>query len=114
MKSDALEHTATGVGGTGSSSHLATACSEWLSKGNVQKLVVAVSGQHSNETLERWVFEVQTDHGALGPCGAVDKPEKEVMAEIQAIIRQITASVCGRTIPIPTMHVPSIFTHTSM
>ena len=34
---------------------------DWLSKGNVQKLVVVVCSQQSGETLERWVFDVQTD-----------------------------------------------------
>ena len=34
---------------------------EWLAAGNVQKLVVVIAGQDSGETLERWVFDVQTD-----------------------------------------------------
>lgn len=35
--------------------------SAWLTHGTVQKLVLVVSGQDSGETLERWVFDVQTD-----------------------------------------------------
>ena len=65
---------------------------EWLAAGNVQKLVVVIAGQDSGETLERWVFDVQTDK-SIGPDQAVEKPQKEITSEIQAIIRQITASV---------------------
>jgi len=65
---------------------------EWLGQGTVQKLVLVVAGQDSGETLERWVFDVETDK-SIGPDGKAEKPEKEIMSEIQAIIRQITASV---------------------
>merc|ERR1712048_556524 len=58
-----------------------------------QKLVLVISGQESQEPIERWVFDICTDTTVLGKNGKVDKPEKEIMAEIQAIIRQITASV---------------------
>merc|ERR1712194_981853 len=44
------------------------------------------------ETLERWVFDVHTDK-SVGPEGKVEKSQKEITSEIQAIIRQITASV---------------------
>lgn len=46
----------------------------------------------TGEALERWVFDVHTDQSAV-IGGSVNKSEKEVMGEIQAIIRQITASV---------------------
>lgn len=65
---------------------------EWLMVGSVQKLVVVITGVDTTETLERWVFDVQTDK-SIGPGQAVDKSEKEITSEIQAIIRQITASV---------------------
>tara|TARA_B110001452_G_scaffold235809_1_gene214774 strand:- start:1037 stop:1405 length:369 start_codon:yes stop_codon:yes gene_type:complete len=58
----------------------------------VQKLVVVVTGQQTQETLERWVFDVHTDK-SVGPEGKVEKSQKEITSEIQAIIRQITASV---------------------
>mmetsp|Transcript_45182 Transcript_45182/g.146826 ORF Transcript_45182/g.146826 Transcript_45182/m.146826 type:complete len:147 (+) Transcript_45182:22-462(+) len=69
-----------------------TQLSSWLSDGTVQKLVVVVSAIATGETLERWVFDVHTDTGA-GAEGGANKSEKEVMGEIQAIMRQITASV---------------------
>ena len=33
---------------------------EWLTHGTVQKLVLVVTSQESGETLERWVFKVET------------------------------------------------------
>ena len=73
----------------------------WLLRGDVQRLVVVVSGLDSAETLERWQFNV-TVEDPVGdgenrmPNGVGDakkKSVKEIHNEIQAIIRQITASV---------------------
>lgn len=69
-----------------------TQLSQWLAAGSVQKLVVVVTGQQTQETLERWVFDVHTDK-SVGPEGKVEKSQKEITSEIHAIIRQITASV---------------------
>lgn len=92
----------------------------WLTDGDVQRLVVVVSGIDSGETLERWQFNVCVEDGngvevtvAAGNDENVShnvskrssggekakggsrgsKTVKEVHDEIQAIIRQITASV---------------------
>ena len=44
--------------------------------------------------LERWNFDIETDkEGVHNPDKEFDKSEKDIMSEIQAIIRQITASV---------------------
>jgi len=64
---------------------------EWLMTGTVQKLVVVVTNTDTNITLERWVFDIITDLPQAGETK--EKPEKEIMGEIQAIIRQICASV---------------------
>ena len=95
---------------------------EWLLDGDVQRLVVVVTGVDSGETLERWQFNVAVDEkskdkekdkgkdGAMDvdtnendasvsvtnaseASGKVGKSVKEIHNEIQAIIRQITASV---------------------
>jgi mitotic spindle assembly checkpoint protein MAD2 len=68
---------------------------EWLTKGEIQKLVVVVTGVESGDTLERWAFNVETDRAvARGGTGAArEKPLKEIQSEIQAILRQVTASV---------------------
>lgn len=79
--------------------------------------MLVVASAATRETLERWTFEVETcvdvkaqraaeRRGAAGAGGGgggaataaaakplPDKPEREITAEIQAIIRQITASV---------------------
>ncbi len=118
----------------------------WLTEGDVQRLVVVVTGVDSGETLERWQFNVsveeekknkhatssadagadadadagamEVDSGAGAGAGAGgdendaavsnmnsgsktgkmgQKSIKEVHNEIQAIIRQITASVSIHT-----------------
>ncbi|CAB9530913.1 Mitotic spindle assembly checkpoint protein MAD2A [Seminavis robusta] len=74
---------------------------EWLLYGDVQRLVVVVSGADSGETLERWQFNVTIEDGAASgenknPNNSTvtsNKSVKEIHNEIQAIIRQITASV---------------------
>ena len=77
----------------------------WLLSGDVQRLVVVVSGVDSGETLERWQFNValeEDDGENAHPNKASSssssgkkssKSLKEIHEEIQAIIRQITASV---------------------
>jgi len=87
----------------------------WLLDGSVQKLVVVVTGIDSGETLERWQFHVDVDKENDDLPAAVDendvpnrqpqqsssstttkknkKTVKEIHDEIQAIIRQITASI---------------------
>ena len=88
----------------------------WLLEGDVQRLVVVVTGVDSGETLERWQFNVSVDdktgadekkagdenNGPVsneasstssGTAQKMGKSVKEIHNEIQAIIRQITASV---------------------
>lgn len=84
----------------------------WLLDGDVQRLVVVVSGIDSGETLERWQFNVSVEDkegNAMSSAGdensatrhntapvtkaKMGKSIKEIHNEIQAIIRQITASV---------------------
>jgi mitotic spindle assembly checkpoint protein MAD2 len=66
---------------------------EWLTKGEVQKLVVVITGVESREVLERWVFNIDTDKTALAPGVTRVKSHKDIQGEIQAIIRQVTACV---------------------
>ena len=93
----------------------------WLGEGDVQRLVVVVTGVDSGETLERWQFNVTVEdkEGNSGGSGGDEnigndenakqstenvpvqskgdgktgKSVKEIHGEIAAIIRQITASV---------------------
>ena len=88
----------------------------WMLLGNIQRLVVVVQGVDSMETLERWQFNVAvqddgkengenqspntapsidslTGKDATSKHSQNKKTLKEIHNEIQAIIRQITASV---------------------
>lgn len=74
---------------------------EWLLTGHVQRLVVVVKGVDTLETLERWQFNVCVDdsvkNGSENETPNLPAPTtksiKDIHTEIQAIIRQITASV---------------------
>lgn len=75
----------------------------WLLEGDVQRLVVVVTGLESGETLERWQFNVNVEEkksdensGARVNSNSNSKTKKslkEIHNEIQAIIKQVTASV---------------------
>jgi mitotic spindle assembly checkpoint protein MAD2 len=79
--------------------------SEWLLQSQVEKLVLVMTGTETGQTLERWVFNVETtiptstsNNDENSNTMNIDKihstkSEKEIMNEIQAVIRQITASV---------------------
>jgi len=69
-----------------------TQLSQWLINQEVQKLVLVVSSVDTKEVLERWVFDIQAESPPLNGK-PVEKPVKEIMSEIKALIRQITASV---------------------
>jgi mitotic spindle assembly checkpoint protein MAD2 len=81
-----------------------TQVTDWLLSGDIQRLVVVVKGIDTMETLERWQFNVTvednddtaTENQApnQGSKPVNDKKSlKQIHNEIQAIIRQITASV---------------------
>eukprot|EP01138_Halocafeteria_seosinensis_P002088 gb/GECG01002137.1/.p1 GENE.gb/GECG01002137.1/~~gb/GECG01002137.1/.p1 ORF type:complete len:210 (+),score=33.08 gb/GECG01002137.1/:1-630(+) len=74
-------------------SQVLTQISQWLMHGEIKKLVIVITGAESGEILERWVFNVDTDKSTAEGGKAREKSLKEVQGEIQAIIRQITASV---------------------
>jgi mitotic spindle assembly checkpoint protein MAD2 len=67
----------------------------WMTQGDVQRLVLVIEGIESSATLERWDFkieqEVEVASVEQGPRPT--KSKKKIQGEIQAIIRQITASV---------------------
>jgi len=65
---------------------------QWLMSSAVDKLVVVITSVDTGKVLERWQFDIETDK-TISTSTIREKPEKEIMNEIQAIIRQITASV---------------------
>ncbi|PGH14963.1 hypothetical protein AJ80_05726 [Polytolypa hystricis UAMH7299] len=89
---------------------------KWIVGGKISKLVVVITNKETGEHVERWQFDVQifnkssrsrsssrkpTDNenatpGEIPtstPPPPAEKSEKEIQEEIQAIFRQITASV---------------------
>jgi mitotic spindle assembly checkpoint protein MAD2 len=87
--------------------------SRWMLKGKVKTLVLVISSKDSGEHLERWQFDVQllSTSATAGAGSAVEagesvhveapapgvpekeKTEKEIQMEIQALFRNIHASV---------------------
>jgi mitotic spindle assembly checkpoint protein MAD2 len=75
--------------------HVLSQLANWLSTGEIRKLVLVVNGLQSGTVLERWAFDVQTTpEGPTGPAARVPpKSDETVRAEVQALMRQLTASV---------------------
>ncbi|KAL7419635.1 Mitotic spindle checkpoint component mad2 [Cryptotrichosporon argae] len=109
--------------------------SEWLLTASLTRLVLAIKSLETDETLERWQFDVRTEDqdgarqagpsssasaagpgsagtGAAGktpgapPVRRKDKTEKEVQGEIRDIMKQITSSVTF----LPILEEPCTFT----
>lgn len=74
-------------------SHLSLLSSDWLGTGTLQKAVLVISSTRTGESLERWAFDIRTDASAISARVAKEKSAGVISAEIQAIIRQITASI---------------------
>jgi mitotic spindle assembly checkpoint protein MAD2 len=92
--------TTTDVGLLGYLDQVMAQVNAWLTTGDIQRFVVVVSGVDSCETLERWQFNVSLDDEIDAENCLPNKQHliskksiKEIHGEIQAIIRQITASV---------------------
>lgn len=66
---------------------------EWLMHNDLQKLVLVVASVATKEVLERWTFDVQTDKNVETENKPPEKTDAQITMEIQAIIRQITASI---------------------
>ena len=65
----------------------------WAAQGTLQQLVMVIARVDTQEPLERWVFNVETDKSALNDGAPREKSKKELRSEIGAIMRQITSSV---------------------
>ena len=83
---------------------------EWLIEKKLEKLVLVISSVRTRETVERWVFDIETDSEigleeneenvkpVLGGKGEeknkkYEKSKEDITNEIAAIMRQIAASV---------------------
>lgn len=75
---------------------------DWLLSSTLTRLVLAIKSVETDETLERWQFDIHTEDGpttagampgAPKPTRRHNKTEKEVQGEIREIMKQITSSV---------------------
>lgn len=72
---------------------------KWLVSGKISKLVVAIVSKASGEVIELWQFDVsvlqqpESSATAASVASKAVKPLEQIQKEIQAIIRQITASI---------------------
>lgn len=65
----------------------------WAAEGKLQQLVMVIAKIDTQEPLERWVFNVETDKKAAAGGEEREKPREQLRGEIGAIMRQITSSV---------------------
>lgn len=61
---------------------------KWIYGGKLSKLVVVIINKDTIESVERWEFALDINDSGSGE----EKTKQEIQREIQAIIRQITAS----------------------
>ena len=69
--------------------------SDWMMAKCLQKLVLVISSVATKEVLERWVFDIETDNKITAESEGPEKPEKEIMSEIQAGL-SATPALIGR------------------
>ncbi|RKP28743.1 DNA-binding protein [Metschnikowia bicuspidata] len=64
---------------------------KWIYGGKLTKLVVVILNKHTTESVERWEFAL--DVTSQGEVEEEGRSLATIQREIQAIIRQVTASV---------------------
>ncbi|KAB2604526.1 mitotic spindle checkpoint protein MAD2 [Pyrus ussuriensis x Pyrus communis] len=73
--------------------NLTAQLSEWLESGKLQRVVLVIMSKTTSEVLERWNFSIETDSEVVEQGVSREKSDKEIMREIQAIMRQIASSI---------------------
>ncbi|XP_041485882.1 mitotic spindle assembly checkpoint protein MAD2A-like [Lytechinus variegatus] len=66
---------------------------EWLNQKIVQKVVVTISSEETDQVMERWQFDIECDKTMTHDSKPREKSQAEIHKGIQAVIKQITASV---------------------
>jgi mitotic spindle assembly checkpoint protein MAD2 len=74
-------------------SGLTSQLSEWLEAGKLQRIVLVIMSKATSEVLERWNFNIVTDAEVVEKGVIKEKSDKEIMREIQAIMRQIASCI---------------------
>ncbi|XP_074647653.1 mitotic spindle assembly checkpoint protein MAD2A-like [Tubulanus polymorphus] len=79
---------------------------EWLLNMSIQKLVLVIKDVDTDETHERWQFDIECDKSSLNEKSEpVTKSTKAINEEIKSVIRQIVASVTF----LPLLENPCVF-----
>ncbi|OUM58669.1 hypothetical protein PIROE2DRAFT_47769, partial [Piromyces sp. E2] len=65
---------------------------KWIGSQSIKRLVLVILSKESREVMERWQFDIQIQKN-LGQDFVSKKSESEIQSEIQAILRQLTASI---------------------
>ncbi|CAE6479607.1 unnamed protein product [Rhizoctonia solani] len=68
---------------------------EWIMKGDVSQIVLAILTRETGEPLERWTFDIHVTEAAPGVLEgtAPSKPDSEIQSEIRAILKQISSAI---------------------
>ncbi|CAL5031345.1 unnamed protein product [Urochloa decumbens] len=84
---------------------LTSQLSEWLEAGKLQRIVLVIMSKATSEVLERWNFNIVTDAEVVEKGAIKEKSDKEIMREIQAIMRQIASCITY----LPCLDEPCVF-----
>ncbi|XP_064969392.1 mitotic spindle checkpoint protein MAD2-like isoform X1 [Musa acuminata AAA Group] len=84
---------------------LTSQLTEWLEAGKLQRVVLVIMSKATSEVLERWNFSIETDAEVVEKGVIKEKSDKEIMREIQAIMRQIASSITY----LPCLDEPCVF-----
>eukprot|EP00736_Rhodelphis_marinus_P012715 Rmarinus@m.8542 len=71
---------------------------DWLMQKMVQKLVLVITSVETGDTLERWVFDIETDSNVMADGQAVEYNERQTELELKTMLRQITT--CNSFLPV--------------
>ncbi|KAM0926196.1 hypothetical protein ACQ4PT_003717 [Festuca glaucescens] len=85
--------------------NLTSQLSEWLEAGQLQRIVLVIMSKATGEVLERWNFNIVTDVEVVEKGVIKEKSDKEIMREIQAIMRQVNSCISF----LPCLEEPCIF-----
>ncbi|ORX59277.1 DNA-binding protein [Piromyces finnis] len=77
---------------------------KWVDSQTIKKLVLVILTKENNDVLERWQFDIKSSNGDAIEYLS-EKCENQIQIEIQAILRQLSASISF----LPVLEVPCTF-----
>ena len=64
----------------------------WIQKGELNQVVLVIKGVDSNETLERWSFEIEKNKELKNGTQKVEADIKEIQKGIKDVVKQIVST----------------------